>query len=467
VGAALGPGAWTAGAHLRRIGGGFDYARDVNDPTVVRRGNDDLDEWSAFGALRSTLAGGELRVRGGWDALDRGLPGLGHTPSPRAREEMGRGRASLSWRRAAARTTVAMTASGASQRVRFGDPAPPFGLPYDYTTRVRTGTVRLDADRLLGESGLLRSAGGGVEGGVQRVEAGALSSTAPRTRHDFGAFGHAGGGFGLGGREIALGAEARADRDGVARDWFVSRALSAATAFGPLRVQLANRSSFTPPSLGDQFFREGVGVVPNPDLRPERVPSEWEASARYGGMLGPADVSVTASAFTGDVKGMIVWLPDFAFRWSPRNLDVARRGADARAEVHLPAARLRVAGAWSVARVTWVHDGQDTGIQVPYRPEHSGLFTAQWTPGPWRAELAARYTGLRYPVPDRANALPGFWSADLAVSREWRLGRWQAVTAVDVDRLFDETQSLIAGYPEPGRRIRFDLRVSRADLSQP
>ncbi|HET7230649.1 MAG TPA: TonB-dependent receptor, partial [Longimicrobium sp.] len=467
VGAGLGGGAWMAGAHLRRIGGRFDYVRDVNDPVVVRRGNADMDEWSAFGAVQSTLAGGELRLRGGWDALDRGLPGLGHTPSPDAREELGRGRASLAWRRAGARTTLAFTASGAAQRVRFSDPAPPFGLAYDDTTRVRTGIARVDLDRLLGEAGVLRTVGGGVEAGVQRVEAGSLSSTAPRTRRDFGAFGHAGGAVALGGREIALSAEARADRDGVTRDWFVSRALSAASAFGAVRVQLANRSSFTPPSLGDQFFREGVGVVPNPDLRPERVPSEWEASARYGGTVGPAELSLTAAAFTGGVKGMIVWLPDFAFRWSPRNLDVARRGADARADVNLPAARLRVTGAWSVARITYVREGDDTGIQVAYRPEHSGLFTAQWSPGAWRAEVAARYTGLRYPVPDRVNALPGFWSADLGVSRAWRLGRWHAVTAVDVDRLFNETHSLIAGYPEPGRRVRFDLRLSRADLHQP
>lgn len=467
VGTALGAGAWSVGAHLRRIGGGFDYARDVNDPTLVRRGNDDLEEWSAFGAFSSPLAGGEMRARGGWDALDRGLPGLGHTPSPSAREALGRGRASLAWRRAGARTSIAATVSGSAQRVRFSDPAPPFGLAYDDTTRVRTGVARVDVDRLLGEAGLLRSVGGGVEAGIQRVEAGALSAAAPRTRRDFGAFGHAGGALSIARKEISLSAEARADRDGVTGDWFVSRALAAATAFGPLRVQLANRSSFTPPSLGDQFFREGVGVVPNPDLRPERVPSEWEASAQYARTLGAAEVSVTASAFTGDVKGMIVWLPDFAFRWSPRNLDVTRRGADARAEAHLPAARVRVSGAWSVARITYVREGEDTGIQVAYRPEHSGLFTAQWAPGAWRAEVAARYAGERYPVPDRVNALPGFWSADLRVQREWRLGRWAAVTAVDVDRLFDETHSLIAGYPEPGRRVRFDLRLSRADLHQP
>ncbi len=467
VGAALGPGAWSAGVQIRRIGGGFDYARDVNDPAIVRRVNDGLGEWSAFGALASTLAGGELRVRGGWDALRRGLPGLGHTPSPRAREEMGRGRASAAWRRAGERTSLAMTVSGSAQRVRFADPAPPFGVAYDDTTRVRTVTVRGDADRLVSPGGLLRSVGGGVEAGVQRVEAGALSAAAPRTRRDFGAFARAGGALSISRKDVSLSAEARADRDGVTGGWYVSRALAASTGFGPLRLQLANRSSFTPPSLGDQFFREGVGVVPNPDLRPERVPGEWEASAQSTLGLGAAEVSVSASAFTGGVKGMIVWLPDFAFRWSPRNLDVARRGVDARVEAGFPAASLRLAGAWSAARVTYLRGGEDTGIQVVYRPEHSGLFTARWSPGAWRAELAARYTGLRYPVPDRVNALPGFWSAELNVSRAWRLGRWAAVTAVDVDRLFDETGSLIAGYPEPGRRIRFDLRVSRADLHQP
>jgi len=467
LGAALGRAAWTAGAQARRVGGGFRYPRDASDPTLVRRGNDDLDEYGAFAAFASPLAGGELRLRGGWDALDRGLPGLGHTPSPLARQEMGRGRASLAWRRAGARTTVALAASAAAQRVHFSDPDPPFGLAYDDTTRVRTGITRLDVDRLLGDAGLPRSVGGGAEWGVQRVEAGSLSSAAPRTRHDFGAFAHAGGGVGIGRRDLALSAEARADRDGVTGDWYVSRALSAGTAFGPLRVQLANRSSFTPPSLGDQFFREGVGVLPNPDLRPERVPSEWEASAQYAATLGRAELSASASAFTGDVKGMIVWLPDFAFRWSPRNLDVTRRGADLRGEAHLPAARLRVTGAWSIARVTYVRDGEDSGIQAVYRPEHAGTFTARWSPGAWSAEVAARYTGLRYPVPDRVNALPGFWSADLGVSRNWRLGRWAAVTAVRVDRLFDEKQSLIAGFPEPGRRVRFDLRLSGADLHQP
>jgi outer membrane cobalamin receptor len=467
TGVARGRTAWSAGGHLRRIGGGFDYRRDVNDPTVVRRTNDDLDEWSAFGAVSSAVAGGELRARGGWDALRRGLPGTGHTPSPEAREEMGRGRASLAWRRVGERTTVSALASGAAQRVRFADPAPPFGLAYDDTTRVRTGDVRGEAERWVSETGLVRTFGGGIDAGAQHVDAGALGAGAPRTRTDFGAFAHAAGGVSVARVPVSLSAEGRLDRDGITRDWFASRALTAGTQLGALHLQIANRSSFSPPSLGDQFFREGVGVVPNPALRPERVPNEWEMSSSLAASAAGADLALAASGYTGDVKGMIVWLPDFAFRWSPRNVDVARRGVDLRAEASLPAARVRIAGAWSIARITYILDGRDSGIQVAYRPGHSGLVTAAWAPGAWRAELAARYTGLRYPAPSKVNALPGFWSADLGVSRGWRLGRWDATSALTVDRIFDEKQSLIAGFPEPGRRVRIDLRLSRAGIHHP
>ena len=467
AGAALGRGTWSVGGSARRIGGGFDYRRDVNDPTIVRRENDDLDEWSAFAALGSRVAGGELRLRGGWDALDRGLPGTGHTPSPRAREEMGRGRASASWRVTGARSAASVLLSGATQRVRFSDPAPPFGLAYDDTTRVRTAELRAEGERSLSETAFVRGVGAGVQAGVQHIDAGALSDAAPRTRRDVGVFAHAQGGASAGHLPVSLSAVARVDRDGVTGDWFVSRSLSAGAAVGAVRVEVANRSSFSPPSLGDQFFRAGVGVVPNPDLRPERVPNEWELSASADADAGPARLTAAAAAYAGDVTGMIVWLPDFSFRWSPRNLDVTRRGADARVQAAFPAAGLRLTGAWSIARITYVRDGHDSGIQVAYRPEHSGSFGAEWAPGPWRAALAARYTGLRYPAPAKVNALPGFWSADLGLSREWRLGGWTAVTALDVDRLFGERQSLIAGYPEPGRRVRVDLRVRRSGIHQP
>jgi outer membrane cobalamin receptor len=207
--------------------------------------------------------------------------------------------------------------------------------------------------------------------------------------------------------------------------------------------------------------------VANPLLRAERVPGEWELSAALEQAAGPARVALSAAAWSGRVEGMIVWLPDFTFRWSPRNLDVDRRGVHAQARASFAAARLQLAAGWSLARITYASDSGGPANQLAYRPRHSGLFSASWSPGRWKGELAARYTGLRYPAAARVNALPGFWSARLNLAREWRLGGWTAVSALDVDRLFDERQSLIAGYPEPGRRLRLDLRVQRATLTQP
>ena len=458
-GARAGGSVLQAGGEVRRIGGGFDYERDPNDPQTVRRTNADLDEWSAFATLAGRIGGGEVRARGGWDGLERGIPGTGHTPSPFARQWMQRGRASLSWRRASAGGSVSALVSGAAHRARYADAAPPFGLAYDDTTRVRMGTVRVEAERAAG-GGVLRGWGGGWEASTQRVDAGALSDAAPRTRTDAGVFAHASGAAG----RVTLSAEGRVDRDGLTEELYLSRALVAGTALGPVRVTLANRSSYSPPALGDQFFRAGVGVLPNPDLRPERVPNEWELGAAASIPLGAAEVSAHAAAYTGDVRGMIVWLPDFRFRWSPRNVDAHRSGVETRMEVALPAAGLRLSGAYALARVTYAGDEAE-GVQLPYRPRHTGSLGAEWRGGPWRLDASARWTGTRYPAAAEVNALPRFWSTAVRAGRDWRLGRWTLTTAVDADRLLDERDSLIAGYPEPGRRVRLDVRVVRTELT--
>jgi iron complex outermembrane receptor protein len=138
---------------------------------------------------------------------------------------------------------------------------------------------------------------------------------------------------------------------------------------------------------------------------------------------------------------------------------------DTRLEVALPAAGLRVSGAYALAAITY-DDPDARGVQLAYRPRHTGSVGAEWRRGPWRLDAAARYTGERYPVAARVNALPGFWSTELRAGRDWRVGAWTVATAVDVDRALDEKDSLIAGFPEPGRRVRLDVRVVRTDSHQ-
>ena len=58
---------------------------------------------------------------------------------------------------------------------------------------------------------------------------------------------------------FTLAAEGRIDRDGLSEDVFLSRSVTLGATAGIVRIHLANRSSYSPPSLGDQFFQEGAG----------------------------------------------------------------------------------------------------------------------------------------------------------------------------------------------------------------
>ncbi|HEX8393840.1 MAG TPA: TonB-dependent receptor plug domain-containing protein, partial [Longimicrobium sp.] len=356
-GAPLGGWALQAGGGLREMAGRFAYPRDPNDPVPVVRRNADLGEASFWGAAGGRVAGGDLRLRGGWEWLDRGLPGVGHTPALHAREQMSRGRASAAWSRGATRAVV----SAATQRIHFADPQPPFGTAYNDTTRVGTLNARVESSRTVAGGGAVW--GGGVEGQLQRIRA-PLSDAAPRTLAGFGAFGHAGTELRLGGRTASVEAEGRVDRDGVTGGWYGSRALSLAMDLSRVRVHLANRSAYSPPSLGDQFFRDGVGIVPNPELRAERVPNEWEAGAAASGTLAGARVSASAAAYDADVRGMIVWMQRFNGRWTPGNVNAHRRGAEARGEARV--ADLRVSASYALARITYDRE-LDDDVQVVYR----------------------------------------------------------------------------------------------------
>jgi hypothetical protein len=49
------------------------------------------------------------------------------------------------------------------------------------------------------------------------------------------------------------------------------------------------------------------------------------------------------------MEDMIVWTPDFRFVWSPRNVDVRRRGAEVRARLRVPSVGSRWEGTWDTS----------------------------------------------------------------------------------------------------------------------
>lgn len=460
-GGALGGLAWRAGLHLRGLDGAFDYPRVPGvDERVVRRTNADLTERGGFVVARGAALGGEVQGRLGGESLGRGIPGKGYAPSPEARQELDRFRGAIGWRGEMGGLAGVVSLSGSLQRSRYSDPAPPFGFAYDDTIRARSLELRTEVEGLAGDR-WLRRYGGGVELSHQVVRASSLGPEASRGRVEGGIFTHAAFGLELGGWDAELAIEARADRDALRGDWHLNHGASLQVTGSLLTLHLSNRSGYSPPTLGDQFFREGVAVAPNPDLGAERIPSEWEGGAALAGGIGGVSGRLAARFFQGDVRGMIVWLPDFRFVWSPQNLDVKRRGLEVRGELGIGGG-VRLATSYTLAEVTYDRPDDPEPIQVAYRPRHTAHFEGGWEGGGWRAGLDAHYTGTRYPAPAKLNALDPFWTFRLRLGHERRIHGIDLSANLLVDRLFDEKETLIFGFPEAGRRLRLELRLRRA-----
>lgn len=452
-------GTWTgdASAHAARLRGEFEFELPPEaGGGGATRANADLLELGGLITAAGRLAGGAVRLRIAGDRLRRGIPGKAYAPSPEARQELDRLRAAASWKRGGAARPLEAALQVVDERVGHRDPAPPAGRPYDHTARI--GELRAELVAGGGDVGPVQQWYAGVQLSAQRIRSDALEETAPSQRLRAGGFIAGESSLPLGSAVLDLGLTGRMDRDG---DGALHPTFSATMALGSERLRLhgSARSSFTPPALADQFFRQGVAVEPNPALRGERVPLELElgATARTA---WPVRTDAGVTLFQGDVRDMIVWAPDFRFVWRPRNTDVRRWGGEAWADAALISG-MRARASYALSVTSYDSPGS-TGAQLAYRPRHTGRVAIEWSRGAWRTSVASSYTGERYPTAARVNRLPAYWRTELGASRAWRVGDWQTELSVHVDRLLDEKKSMIFGYPEPGRTFRLELDLEHA-----
>lgn len=381
---------------------------------------------------------GPLEVTARATESDRGLPGTTTNPTPSAH---GQDRAALLGLRREGR--VRATASFQWIEARAADPAPAAGPAYDSYTHGVGGTLDVGlrgpvaVDRWAGDGGVSvegrgdRFAGDGVRPNASFTHA-ALRLDAALHR----------------GRTTIFSLSPALRLDGWTGQTrpVLSGRLDVGMGHGRTAVTAAVGSAVTPPVLADLFFREGVGVRVNPDLRPERVHWELEAGVRRelgpGGQLG----SVSLRGFAGRVGDMVIWAPDFRFIWSPRNFDVRRRGGEATLALR-PLHGLRVDGTATYAAVTYDHPD---GAQVQYRPRVTYAAGGAWTLGAWSTDLRWHRIGARFPNSAGTNPRPAFSLVDVGVER--RLGEALALRA-EVRDLTDSRAEFIAGYPTPGRTL--------------
>jgi vitamin B12 transporter len=438
------------------------------------RGGGDAPRENADARSGSLLASGGIE-RGG-DALHlrveltdaaRGMPGPIVQPTLHARQAEQRLGAVVTARSERGAWGVQAHLALQRERVRFSDALPPLGAAYDDTVRAHGAIASADVSR--------RFAQGDVTAGVElrrlAVDATALDTTAPGTQR------LAGGWLigrwartvtALGDRDamLELTAAGRVDGSSLLRGATVSPRASAALTrhvggTGALTARVSWGDAFSPPTLADQFFHEGVRSRANPSLRPERVRNEIEGTIALDRVrAGAVELSTSLAVYRADVDGMILWFPDFRFVWSPENVDVARRGWEATAR--LSAAPLHATLGATIGATDVTYDEPSLSGQVAYRPRVTASVDGDITLAGTRLGATVRHVGSRRTVPGSGlNALAPFTTTDARATHELAAAGWRLAASLLVDDVFDERPAMLVDYPAPGRTWRLLFTVGR------
>jgi vitamin B12 transporter len=439
----------------RRLSRG-DFPYDVplvrGGGTAIR-GDDGFSASAVDGALTHDAGPVDLRLHATYDANARGLPGSVAAPSFTAHGEDDRlaGGLDATESRGPIRWTADLEAD--REQTRFTDSTPPIGAAYD--DKVTANSV----------TGLASAALGGLAVGAESrligVMANDLATSAPTTQHEDGLWARATASHTIA-HVATFGAEAgaRVDWSSLLSGAFVSPKVGVTATRGALTAAVDYGDAFTPPSLADQFFHEGVLVQPNPSLQPERVHGDLEGRLTLRDVpVGPLRFGGEIAAYQSNVDGMIIWFPDYRFVWSPQNTNVHRSGWDATATASLLG--LSVRGTITDVAVDYA-GGAVTG-QVVYRPRVTGAVTTAITR--WRVTLDVtnQYVGDRRTVQGSAlNSLGAYWLTDAQLTVHV-LGELDVLGGVD--NAFDHHVALLFDYPLPARTYRVGFRLHTLSVS--
>jgi outer membrane cobalamin receptor len=435
----------------------YDVPPERGGGDAIRQ-NDDAALTSISAALNTRGPIG-LSMQGAATEGARGLPGSVSAPDCCARNGDTRvsGGASAHADHGPVAWTVALDAD--HERTRYQDSEP--AIPPAYDDRATTTSVMGSATAAV--AGPVVSLAGGADSRAISIAATALTATAPSTERYDGLWTQARASHPLGdGFTGAIDGTVRIDWNSLADAIVASPRIALSVGHRPLLASVLGGQAYNPPSLADQYFREGVLVRPNPDLRPERVRDEVEGRLALRELaLGAVRITGEVAVYRADVTGMILWFPDFRFIWSPDNYDVRRAGWDGSTELSLPRLGLRLRATVSDVSVDYV--GPVLGGQVAYRPRVTAATAAGITRGRVSAELTTQYIGDRRTVQGSTlNTLAPYWVTDVHATVSLVRRVWPLDATLGVDDVFDDRAALLVDYPYPGRTVRLGLRIHHA-----
>jgi outer membrane cobalamin receptor len=473
AGASLGDAAATRGGRTsgllsverRTSQGDFPYdVPAVRGGGTARRTNSDASSTNMLGVGVVDGRLGTLRARADWRSSARGLAGSIVQPSVTGRDNEHHASGALDVESAPGVLSFNGSASVARDRSHFSDPTPPFGSTYDDLVNATESRAAAAGHA----AGTHADATLGAEARRLEVASTSLAPGSPTSQTLAGAYAHLKTQRQWSDVGVAASVSGRVDHDDLLTGVVASPRASLEVTRGAASLSGSIGNAYSPPSLADQFFHEGVLVRANPSLAPERTRGETELRGAIRDVsVGFAQLSADAAAFRADVHGMILWSPDFRFIWSPANADVRREGWQLSGRAAVPAlVGLMITGGIDRADVTYT--GAVQSGQVVYRPRTTARVAESVARSFARLDVETRYVGSRRTVAgSELNSLSPYWLTDVRVAAPVVRDAWRLDAMLGVENVFDRAASMLVDFPFGGRRWTIGLRASRRRAFEP
>lgn len=220
------------------------------------------------------------------------------------------------------------------------------------------------------------------------------------------------------------------------------------------RVKAAAGKNFRAPSLNDLYWVPGG----NPDLKSEQGWSQ-EAGLEYFINKAEKRISISSTLFSNLTDNWIIWLPQTATVWTPRNIrKVWSRGIEVTAKTQFTIGKVnvRMHAAYSYTEAT--NETKDLAEeliheQIIYVPYYNASGTTHLLYQKFRFTYNQVFTGGRYTSTDHTSALPWFTIGNTRLSYSIESKKLKAELFIALNNVWDVSYQVIDFRPMPGREI--------------
>ncbi len=408
-------------------------------PRMTPRRGADRRRHSLYSALRWEASGGQFRLAGWMNDVERGLPTI-HGSVPRRERQWDRHlRLWFGGDRRIGSSFLHLNGLAQTGSLRYANSL----LAIDDTGRTFISSI--DAEVRLA-AGIRWQVATGFSGGYGQARHPRLSLSA--TEWHGAAFASAAGTYGPLRLYPALRLDAYLPR------WTMNPRLGLNLRLvAGLHLKASAGRGFRVPTFNDRFWLPGG----NPDLRPERSWT-YDMGARWEGIHGNGEFTFFASR-TAD---QILWRPTPEGYWAPENLQrLHTRGLEAASAWRMALPRRFRASGRLVA--TYV-DAREQRVDAPERrvrllPRHQLKSSLAVTSGAFLLGASARFTGRRSITTDNSSYAGAFLLFDTRGEFRHRGGSTSTSVGVHVDNLRNTRYEYLPSSPMPPREFRLELTL--------